>query len=747
MKNNKSVLSRNAMIATLLASTVAPVLLVPQVSHAGAIADTLAARAEDRVITRKVTLEELGIGTPVTLGSIGAEHDIYIPVPAGVELIDPTLYFEGRYLRADGGQTTYTLSADNRMLLARSPTDDGGTADIKVGIDGAARDNGFVHLKVNWSSSTGQYYCDDARSIGNLLEIEPDTYLEYGYAAAAVKDISTAWSALPAEVTLLVSGNRLDKGSYDAAWRIGTALQRDGKTVRTIALPKVGDRVYTAALTVPPSLAGVPAFKAFSGGGEVQIANEAEIGALMLLDAPQFSADIAVADDAMAQALKSALDAVSAELVAADGAAVAAVATARQDLNSLGQTVGSDTVGLRTLSGRPVIAISPDAANAAVGLFNTLWRQSAVSGDLTLAAAAMPSGEGNAIPLGALGKAPSRLDVVAKGDWSTKFDLGAAAPGKVPSRLDINVSAAPGATATLPVASVSINGYLLGAKQLRADGTPERISVDIPAYTLLPRNVVNVEFQRQPASDQCREVPQAYPAAVLPDSRVLFKDAPAADNFTSLVARLAGDSEVAVPASWLDDALRTLPTVMSVADAAGVSPARAELAVVDTATAAVPDKPFLFFDIAPEQGSHRITVTGDNIRIDSARGERLFDATGLSDVSVAEAVLDQNQPGLYYRTVGAGADLSKPFSFGQGDVAIIGESGVLTALNAGGNTIYAASGAQRDESDGSTLRLITSPKFWVEQAPWALTTLIIGGFILLVLLAGIARRRNRDKQD
>ena len=747
MKNTKTALSRNAMIAALLASTVAPVLLVPQESHAGAIADTLAAGTKDRVITRKVTLEDLGIGTPVALGSTAAERDIYIPVPAGVELIDPTLYFEGRYLRADGGQTTYTLSADDRMLLARSPTDDGGAADTSISIDGAARDNGFVHLKVNWSSSTGQYYCDDARPIGNMLEIDPDTYLEFGYAASAVTDISTAWSALPTEVTLLVSGNHLDRNSYDAAWRIGTALQRDGKTVRTIALPKVGDRIDATALTVPPSLAGVPAFKSLAGGGEVQIASEAEIGALMLLDAPQFNADIAVADGAMAEQLKSALDAVSAEITAADGAASAAVATIGQDLNALGQPVGSQTVGLRTLSGRPVIAVSPDAANAAVGLFDTLWRQSAVSGDLTLAAAAMPPGEGDAIALGALGKAPSRLDVLARGDWSTQFDLGTAAPGKVPSRLDLNVSAAPGATATLPVASVSINGYLLGAKQLKADGTPEQISVAIPAYTLLPRNVINVEFQRQPASDHCREVPQAYPAAVLPDSRVVFKDAPAADGFTTLVAKLAGDSEVAVPAAWLDDALETLPTVISVADAAGIAPARAEFAVVDTATAPVPDKPFLFFDIAPEKGADRVSVTGDKITIDSARGERLFDAAGLSDVSVAEAVLDQSQPGLYYRTVGAGADLGKSFSFGQGDVAIIGESGVLTALNASGNTVYAASGAQVDESKGSTLRLITSPKFWLEQAPWALTTLIIGGFIVLVLLAGIARRRNRDKRD
>lgn len=747
MKNTKTVLSRNAIIATLLASTTAPVLLDPQVSHAGAIADTLAAGARDRVITRKVTLEELGIGTPVALGSTGAERDIYIPVPAGVELIDPTLNFEGRYLRADGGQTTYTLSVDDRMLLARSPKDDGGSADTSIGIDGAARDKGFVHLKVNWSSSTGQYCCDDARPIGNMLEIEPDTYLEYGYAASAVKDISTAWSALPTEVTLLVSGNRLDKSSYDAAWRIGTALQRDGKTVRTIALPKIGDRVDAAALTVPPSLAGVPAFKSLAGGGEVQIANEAEIGALMLLDAPQFSADIAVADGAMAEQLKAALDAVSAELIAADGAASDVVATIRQDLNAFGQPVGSDSVGLRTLSGRPVIAVSPDAANAAVGLFDTLWRQSAVSGDLTLAAAAMPSGEGDAIALGALGKAPSRLDVVARGDWSTQFDLGAVAPGKVPSRLDLNVSAAPGATATRPVASVSINGYLLGAKQLKADGKPEQISADIPAYTLLPRNVINVEFQRQPASDQCREVPQAYPAAVSPDSRILFKDAPAADNFTSLSARLAGDSEVAVPGAWLGDALKTLPTVMSVADAAGVAPARAEFTVVDTATAPVPDKPFLFFDIAPDKGSDRITVTGDKIRIDSSKGERLFDAAGLSDVSVAEAVLDQDRPGLYYRTVGAGADITKPFSFGQGDVAVIGDSGVLTELNASGKTLYAAPGTRLDESNGLTLRLITSSEFWLERVPWVIATVIIGGFLLLILLAGLARRRARDKQE
>ena len=165
--------ARSAVVAALLSSAVPSAFLMPVAAQAGAIADALGARTTDPVITRTISLRDLGIETPLSLDGSASDRKLYIPVPAGVALIDPQLHFDGSYLRADGGHTTYTISADGRVLAARSPDDDSGSAGLDIGLGSAARASGFVELGVNWASSIGQFYCDDARPIGNILEIEP----------------------------------------------------------------------------------------------------------------------------------------------------------------------------------------------------------------------------------------------------------------------------------------------------------------------------------------------------------------------------------------------------------------------------------------------------------------------------------------------------------------------------------------------------------------------------------------------
>ena len=65
---------------------------------------------------------------------------------------------------------------------------------------------------------------------------------------------------------LLVDGKALQAPAYDAAWRIGTALQAGGKQVQVVALPTVGDSVDLAGISIPASLQGVPAYAALATG-------------------------------------------------------------------------------------------------------------------------------------------------------------------------------------------------------------------------------------------------------------------------------------------------------------------------------------------------------------------------------------------------------------------------------------------------------------------------------------------------
>jgi hypothetical protein len=716
-------------------------VLAGGVAHAGEVADAVNALGGAAVIQEKITLRELGITQPVELSASAPSHDFYLPVPAGVPLIEPSLSLQGHYLRADGGQTTYTLALDGNVVAARSLSNAEGDTNIDIGVDGTPRPTGFVRMGVAWSSATGSRPCDPNQPIGNVLEISPDSMLEYGYDPASVKNIAGAWSAMTSKVSLLVASDAPDSGSYDAAWRLGVALERAGKDVRIVTLPRQGSEIDVTGLEIPPALASVPAFAALAQGGRVTIGNAAEVGALILLGAPQARADVAVADPALAAELRNALDAVKAELAQADGDASAAVEalTARKD--TLLNPVAARSVNVLTLGGRPVIAVAPDAAKAAVGLFDTLWRNTALASRLIVNAAGEPVGDANSVQLGTLDQDAGNLDVVAQGDWTTTFDLNSSlARGKVPTGMDIDVAAAPGATPTLPVASVFVNGFLLGAKRLTADGHPEHIAVSIPSYALQPRNTVRVEFQRQPASYECRELPQAFPVAVLPDSTIFLGAAPAPRDFAGLVPWLAGDAVVMAPDAWRNEATKTLPTLIHVADAAGISPGTAAFSLVSSNATVAPQKPFLAFDVPIDGTGDTVKVSGQRVSIADKKGKVFYDVSGLDRVAVLQAVTDAKQPGISYQSVGNPPQFVEPFRLPQGDIAVLGSTGVLAAMNSSGAPLYL-------DADGTqtglfTWRQLLTPSFWINNISWLFVLVIGRDFVLLLLLARHRRKRH-----
>lgn len=717
-------------------------------ANAGEIGDAVKSLAGAATIRERISLKDLGLTQPVVLGSTDARREIYLPVPANVSLAEPSLVINGHYLRADGGRTTYTLALDGNVVAARSPADDAGDANIRIGVDGAPRPSGFVRLGLAWSSVTGRFLCDDERSIGNVLQISPDSYFDYGYDPSGVKDIAGAWSALPRKVLLLIAADTLENASYDAAWRLGVALERAGKAVEIVALPKPGSEVDVTGLDIPAPLAAVPAFAALAKGGKITLSSDAEVGALLLLNAPQVRAHIAVADPALAAGLKAALDAVAGELAKADPGAAGVLDALSTRNDTLLQPAGPKAVEIHTMAGRPVIAVAPDAAAAASNLFDSLWRRTALASRLVLNTVGKPEIGADSVALGAIDQAAGNLDVVARGDWTTTFDMGAGLfAGKVPSTMDIEVAAAPGATTTSPVASVFINDYLLGAKRLAADGKPERISVAVPSYTLLPRNTVRVQFQRQPASDNCREVPQAFPAAVLPGSRIWLKSAPAAQDFSGMVSQLSGDSVVMVPQAWQAIATRTLPAVIHVADAAGVSPARADFSASATNASLTPQKPFLAFDVAVAGAVEAVKVAGDRVSIADKKGNIFYDVSGLDRIAVLQAVTDMKQPGISYRTIGQGPQFGAPFRFARGDIAVLGQEGILASTSSSGVPLYLnEDGSQGASNEPFTWSKLLDPDFWAHNLSWLITVIIIAAFLLLLLLAQRARKRAGSDQ-
>lgn len=725
-------------LAAVRAAAALTLLAWPIPGSASEIADVLARLTANTTATREVALKDVGMREPIVLNSADARREIFLPVPGGVALSDSSLQLDARYMRGEGGRTTLVVSLDGYPVSSRSFTQPEGDAGLTVGVDGSPRPSGFVRLGAAWSSVVSERACSSERTSGNILEIAPSTRLLYRYDGASVRDLASAWTALPLTVTIGVAGQTMAKDSYDATWRIGVALERAGKRAVVKALPSPGDEVDLAGLVIPDALRSVPAFGNLTGGTRRRIADPAEIGALLVLGAGPVQAQVAIVDQEFRSRIDAALAALDLQVEAAAPDAKAAFARWRSEAMTVAdEPFDSGAVRLMRLAGQPLIAVAPDAGAKAAGLFDDLWRKIAISKSVVIRSANDSSSESSAVSLTRLGGAATSFDVLERGDWTASFDLGAlASDGRMPTRLELDVSAAPGASTTAPVASVFLNDSLLGAKRLDAGGQPERIALGVPSYVLKPRNVLRISFQRQAAGEHCRETPQAYPVAVLPTSRLLLEKAPAADDFTGVTPRLAGSASLIVPDTWLVNAPATLATVIRLADAVGLSPVRASFTASSKAVS--PGGPFLALDVPVEGAPAKTRVEGNRLIIAGRDSANLLDVAGLDGLGALSVVGGGNHLGLLYSTIGSHpANLETPFVLSGGDVAVLGPQGILAQIDTHDPFGNRPAGNDR--------------KTWIQElwsnAAWGGSAAATGLLFLIVLRARQVRRRQPGGQQ
>ncbi|MFG1478299.1 cellulose biosynthesis cyclic di-GMP-binding regulatory protein BcsB [Xanthobacter sp. V4C-4] len=702
------------------------------------IASALQERIQDRLITREITLTDLGVDAPVVFQGMDARRDVYIPVPAGVPLSNPRFVVNADYLRGDGGRTTMVVAVDGNPIFSRSLDGEKGTVNTTVDVPGTPRPTGFMRFGVAWASVVSEDLCADERAIGNVLKLMPSSRFIYSYDASHVRDLSTAWSAMPGSGSMLVAGGALAKESFDTAWRLGLAVETAGKRIVVKTLPSIGDEVDVSGLDVPAALRVVAPFSNFVGANTYRIRDLAEVGALLLLPSSPVGADIVVADPNLLSQVRSALEALSARL---GSPTMGLFNEWRSKAASLGNAVvATDELSLQTLAGRPVIAVGAGAGAKAAQLFDSFWRGTIAAGNVTIRSVDAQPAPRDSIPLSTFGNAAGNLDVLARGDWTVNFDLASATAGaSLPSRLNLDVAAAPGAATTDPVVSVFLNDVLLAAKRLDANGHPEHLSAAIPVYALGARNVLRVSFQRQPVSDRCRETPQAFPVQVLPSSNLELGGSVSGADFLGVISAMSGGGRVVVPDTYLSTARSSVVRVVRAAAAAGVPSGSSS--TLDVTPPGVPFRvtgSFLALDVPAQGADLKARVEGDRVIVGNNDAARILDVTGLKNVALVQAVRADGSRGILWQSIGpTPMTPQKPVRLSRGDVAIVGVDGTLIELSASG----AEAGTIRvPETEGA---VATLQRLWQNSAEWGLP-LGVGAaalFFLLLMRASYVRRR------
>ena len=687
---------------------------------------------------RNVSLADLGMHDPVVLHAPDARQELYLPVPVDVPISNATFQFDGTYLHADGGRTTMLLSLDGAPVLARALTQQQGDAAAAIGVDGAARPSGFVRVGLGWSSVINDNVCADQTAIGNVLRIGPTSRLTYSFDPAAIKDLRTAWSALPQTPVVMTSARGVAAPAFDAGWRAEAQLQREGKTPVTRAWPVAGDTVDLSAVTVPDALRAIPAFAALAAGGLHKLANPAEAGALVAL-APHagFAPDVIVADDRLRDSLKAELDALRTQVDAAAGATNSSATAAAFDawrtrsIGPIAEPLAAGEVRLAHLAGQVAIVVGD---NDGVAVLARAWRAIDVSDRLVVHQIDRThNADVDAISLSALGGQPRTLNVLGRATWDANFDLAAVSGnGKLPSAIVLDVSAMPTLNGAAQTAAIYINDVLIGAQLLNTNGKPQRITAHVPHYALASGNLLHVVFERQPEGG-CQARSEGQPIAVLPTSNLQLDKADLDDNFTGMAARFATNATLIVPSAYLDDTTLSLARVARLANAAGIVPSRTMLSVAPNGEAVAPKDPFLAADVALKGETSHAMLSQDRLTLTDASGKTLADVSGLKNLVLIDVVRADGAAGIVYRATGETAPvLPASLQLTPGDVAVVDAGGVAKRFD----TLHPGEVIQPDNSISW---------FAMNWWRWGIPAALVALFLVLLLVASIARRRHRDK--
>lgn len=676
-----------------------------------AAASAWAATPVGNPVTRVLTLADMGMSEQVTLNNRNFEQHFYFPVPQGVVLKDAHIEIHGTYLHPFTGTAALTLLANGTPVFThRLPGGDGGfslklvdlngavfsrghsdeqgdTIDISLPLRKLRAQGGFLDLGVVLSSQIDATRCIDERGRGNELSIDPNaTRLVYSFEGDSVQDIRSLLTTLPRHPVILLPQRKLSAVQYGAALRLSQALSGMGLEPEFTAVPQVGDVVDTALLAdaartasvrIPGAMADAMAQRQL-----YRIAQPAEAAAWLALRmmSPGGLAQAVIDPAQTRQALLAALQGMDTD----SGLGKRLWRELRLgDAGNWLPNAALDKANLRVamLAGQPVLALEGEDMGGGADLVATAWRQIAGSSELALGTVLQMPDRDSSLPHIHFTPSLPVQNVSGSAEWAVPIQLGNLPQGRWPDSFELNLMAAPSGDGLSPVVSVFMNDNLLSATSLRTDGEITRLQVHIPTYALRANNLLRVEIRRRISGGHCSGMAQGFPVQLLPSSYLALRDAQVATQFFMLGTVLGRDSEIVVPARYLQDAANTLQAVNSVLRGLSFDETDFKL-VIDAEPGFKPSHTFVAFESAPDSDTQRVVAGSGRLVVRNKRDHTVFDSAGLDSMAVLQLIRSGHQHGVSVITVdGTLPALRKPLKLSAGNLAIADAEGVRLAIN------------------------------------------------------------------
>lgn len=710
--------------------------------------DALNILLHDQQLHREISLGGLSQDKLVLAGQDGRE--LFFPVPPNIPLLNAQLQLKGNYYDSGIGSSRLISYVNNEPIYALSYSNQSQAVDSIVDLGTHTARSGFMRVQFNWQAldTTQKNHCVPPLQTGSAFSVLPQTALRYQLNVEDVKTLMQVWQLLPTSTTVTLGTAQLNDKEFDNAWRMALLLGQANKKPRMTIMPTVGDQVLLPKqLHVPTELSSLSAFSFLTQSQSQPVVNletPAQVAALALAWPQGVFGDVLIWDHSVQKNIQQAFSALAEELTQAD-AQLGAMFTQWKSVQPWLKADFMQEASVRFMKGpgSVTLVVSADDDKKALDLLDVDWGERfGAASYLTIHQLKEQSKDTSSqMPLYKDADGKYNLHVVDRGSWIRQIllrDLNKNS-SHIPERLVLDVAAAPGASTTKPVASVYWNDVLLEAKQLRADGKPERISARIPAYAMGLTNKIEVQFQRQPVSVECNEAPQGYPVTVLPTSYIQLTEAIPKKSFDGIAPLLKGGADLIIPRSFLDQSAESIARIVEAGIASGLNINETQLRIVEADQSYEPSNHFLAMDVALANSSPRVMKTGEGqIKIKNQEVDWLS-VEGLDYLTAVEALTAGDNYGLLWQQLGKKTQLAtQPYLLAHGDLAIV---------SAQGPKVWFGDPKQPRFYELGSNKVVDADE-WRQYVAWAtpFVAALLFIFLLFLILARMARMRSKKKE-